>query len=227
MDNSSTVGTLSKAALILDAVEVGPQDLTDLVEMTGLPRATTHRLASSLLTLRLLGRDQQGRYVVGSRVAELAAAAGEDRLRTVALPTLRRLRDTTGESAQVYRRRGENRLCVASVEPATGLRDTVPEGAVLTMTAGSAAQILAAWSSEDFGFSARALASIRNRGWAQSVAEREPGVGSVSAPVRVGERVIAAVSISGPLDRLSRQPGRRFGHDVARAALAIEQDLQR
>lgn len=227
MDNGNTVGTLSKAALILDAVEVGPQDLADLVDMTGLPRATTYRLASSLLTLRLLSRDQQGRYVVGARVTELAAAAGQDRLRTVSLPTLRRLRDATGESAQVYRRRGDNRLCVASVEPATGLRDTVPEGAILTMTAGSAAQVLAAWSSEDFGFATRTLAAVRKRGWAESVAEREPGVGSVSAPVRVGERVIAAVSISGPLDRLSRQPGKRFGENVARAALAIEQDLQR
>lgn len=37
MDNTNTVGTLVKAALILDAVEVGPQDLADLVDMTGLP----------------------------------------------------------------------------------------------------------------------------------------------------------------------------------------------
>lgn len=227
MDNGNTVGTLSKAALILDAVELGPQDLADLVELTGLPRATAHRLASALLSLRLLERDDLGRYGVGPRVSELAAAAGQDRLRTVALPTLRRLRDETGESAQVYRRRGDSRLCVASVEPATGLRDTVPEGASLTMTAGSAAQVLAAWTDEDFGFSPRLLATIRRRGWAESAAEREPGVGSVSAPVRLGGRVIAAVSISGPLDRLTRQPGRRFGETLVAAAQTMEQDLQR
>ena len=158
---------------------------------------------------------------------ELAGAAGQDRLRTVALPTLRRLRDETGESAQVYRRRGDARLCVAAVEPRTGLRDTVPEGATLTMQAGSAAQVLAAWSDADFGFSERLLATVRRRGWAESVAEREAGVGSVSAPVFTGERVVAAVSISGPLDRLTRQPGKRFGEAVVGAAETIQADLGR
>ena len=48
----------------------------------------------------------------------------------------------------------------------------------------------------------RALAEVRRRGWAQSAAEREPGVASVSAPVRDAKGVvIAAVSVSGPIDR--------------------------
>jgi DNA-binding IclR family transcriptional regulator len=225
VDKGNTVGTLSKAALLLDAVELGPQDLSDLVRMTGLPRATCHRLAGALVDLRLLARDDLGRYAIGPRIAELHAAVGGDRLRTVSLPTLRRLRDATGESAQVYRRQGSQRLCVASVEPATGLRDTVPEGALLTMSAGSAAQVLAAWSDEDFGFPVRLLATIRRRGWAQSVGEREAGVGSVSAPIIMGGRVAAAVSISGPLDRISRQPGKRYGEGVVRAAENIGSDL--
>ena len=226
MDNGNTVGTLSKAALLLDALEVGPQDLGHLVEITGLPRATAHRLASALLALRFVARDQQGRYLIGPRITELAAATDQDRLRAAALPALRRLRDETGESAQVYRRQGDGRLCVASVEPATGLRDTVPEGAVLTMTAGSAAQVLAAWSDEGFGFSPRQLAWVRRQGWAESIGEREPGVGSVSAPVRSGDRAVAAVSISGPLGRLTRQPGKRFSRQVLQAAQAIEEALK-
>ena len=49
----------------------------------------------------------------------------------------------------------------------------------------------------------------RRRGWAQSVGEREPGVASVSAPVRgPGGKVVAAISISGPIERMGRQPGR-------------------
>ncbi len=226
MDNSNTVGTLAKAGAILDAVEVGPQDLADLVAMTGQPRATCHRLASSLVDLRLLAKDEQGRYTVGPRIAELSAAAGGDRLRTVALPRLRRLRDETGESAQVYRRQGRQRLCVASVEPATGLRDTVPEGALLTMSAGSAAQVLAAWSGTNAGFPDQVLAGVRRRGWADSVGERESGVASVSAPVWSGNRVVAAVSISGPIDRLSRRPGRRFAPAVLAAAQQVQRDLQ-
>ena len=225
MDKTNTVGTLVKAGAILDAVELGPQDLSDLAAITAIPRATCHRLASALVDLRLLTKDDIGRYLVGPRVSELHAAAGADRLRSVALPSLRRLRDTTGESAQIYRRQGQRRLCVASVEPATGLRDTVPEGALLTMAAGSAAQVLSAWSDTASEFSAQALAEVRRRGWAQSVAEREAGVASVSAPVWSGERVVAAVSISGPIDRMSRRPGTRFAAEVVDAAAQVQRDL--
>ncbi|MEM1334146.1 MAG: IclR family transcriptional regulator, partial [Actinomycetota bacterium] len=43
-------------------------------------------------------------------------------------------------------------------------------------------------------------------------------VASVSAPVIRGETIVGAVSISGPIERLSRHPGRRFGDAVRRAA---------
>ena len=225
MEKANTVGTLVKAGAILDALEVGPQDLNDLSVLTGQPRATCHRLASALVGLRRVDKDDSGRYTIGPRLHELSAASSGDRLRTVALPTLRRLRDDTGESAQIYRRKGNRRLCVASVEPATGLRDTVPEGAVLTMSAGSAAQVLAAWSDGPSAFDAKALNAVRNRGWADSVAERESGVASVSAPVLSGGRVIAAVSISGPIDRLTKRPGQRFGTRVRAAAAEVEREL--
>ena len=105
---------------------------------------------------------------------------------------LARLRDITGESAQLWRRQGEFRVCVAAAERPSGLRDTIPVGSQLTMRAGSAAQILLAWEDpekmhrglQNAAFSATALAGIRRRGWAQSVGEREQGVASVSAPVR-------------------------------------------
>ncbi len=225
MDNTNTVGTLAKAGAILDAVELGPQDLTEVVALTGLPRATCHRLAAALVDLRLLTRSD-GRYAIGPRIGELAAATTADRLRAVALPTLRRLRDETRESAQVYRRQGERRLCVASVEPPTGLRDTVPEGALLTMSAGSAAQVLTAWTQARSAFPTALLDDVRRQGWAQSVGEREAGVASVSAPVWSGERVVAAVSISGPIDRLSRQPGVVFGEQVVAAAGRVSEDLR-
>jgi DNA-binding IclR family transcriptional regulator len=58
------------------------------------------------------------------------------------------------------------------------------------------------------------------------VAERQPGVASVSAPVvDPGGRVVAAVSVSGPIDRTSRSPGRRYGAAVAEAARRISSSL--
>ena len=75
-------------------------------------------------------------------------------------------------------------------------------------------------------FTERTLADVRRRGWAQSAAEREPGVASVSAPVRDRDGVvIAAVSISGPIDRMGRRPGDRWAADLLAAAEALTQRL--
>src|SRR6478735_8850791 len=206
MDNGSGVGVLDKAALVLAALEAGPATLAGLVAGTGLARPTAHRLAVALEHHRLVARDMQGRFVLGPRLAELSAAAGEDRLLATAGPVL------------------------------AGLRDTIPVGSQLTMRAGSAAQVLLAWEDpermhrglQNAAFSAAALSGIRRRGWAQSVGEREQGVASVSAPVRSPSgKIIAAVSVSGPLERLSRQPGRMHAPAVLAAAERLSESLRR
>ncbi|MFZ1114454.1 MAG: helix-turn-helix domain-containing protein, partial [Propionibacteriaceae bacterium] len=176
MDNSSGVGVLDKAALVLSALETGPTTLAGLVAATGLARPTAHRLAVALEHHRLVSRDLQGRFVLGPRLGELASAAGEDRLLATAGPVLARLRDITGESAQMFRRQGDYRVCVATAERMSGLRDSVPIGTQLTMSAGSAAQVLLAWEEPErmqrglrgSRYSAVALAAVRRRGWAHS-----------------------------------------------------------
>ncbi|WP_020574791.1 IclR family transcriptional regulator [Actinopolymorpha alba] len=236
MDNSSGVGVLDKAALVLGALEAGPATLAGLVQVTGLARPTAHRLAVALEHHRLVARDMQGRFILGPRLGELAAAAGEDRLLAAAGPVLARLRDITGESAQLFRRQGDGRVCVAAAERPTGLRDSIPVGTQLTMQAGSAAQILLAWEEPErlhrglqgAKFTAATLAAVRRRGWAQSVGEREAGVASVSAGIRSPSgKVVAAVSVSGPLERLSRQPGRMHAPAVMAAAERLSEALRR
>ncbi len=236
MDNSSGVGVLDKAAVVLGALEAGPLTLAGLVQATSLARPTAHRLATALEYHRFVARDLRGRFTLGPRLAELATAAGEDRLLAAAGPILAALRDATGESCQLYRRQGEQRICVAAAERLTGLRDTVPVGAVLTMAAGSAAQVLLAWEEPErlhrglqgARFSATSLAGVRRRGWAQSIAERELGVASVSAPIRgAGNKVVAALSVSGPVERLGRAPGRLHAGAVVTAAARLTEALRR
>jgi DNA-binding IclR family transcriptional regulator len=222
--------------VVLGALEAGPSTLAQLVSATGLARPTAHRLAVALEHHRLVGRDMQGRFVLGPRLGELASAAGEDRLLASAGPVLAALRDHTGESAQLFRRQGDQRICVAAAEPPMGLRDSIPVGSSLTMLAGSAAQVLLAWEEPDrlhrglqgARFTATALSGVRRRGWAQTVSEREPGAASVSAPVRgPSSRVVAAISISGPIERISRQPGRLHAPAVTAAAAKLSEVLAR
>lgn len=226
VEHTSGVGVLDKSVVVLEAVASGATTLAALVEQTGLSRATVHRLAVALEVHRLLARDREGRWRLGSRLGELGGPAA-DALLERAAPVLARLRDSTGESAQLYRRQGDRRICVAAAERATGLRDTVPVGSSLPMTAGSAAQVLLAWAPEEAvvraaAFTPRTLSEVRRRGWAHSVAERESGVASVSAPIRTRDgRVVAAVSVSGPLERLTRSPGRLHAEAVCSAAAEL------
>src|SRR5256714_15675120 len=114
MNNSSGVGVMDKAAVVLSALEAGPTTLAGLVTATGLARPTAHRLAVALEHHRMVARDMQGRFILGPRLAELAASAGEDRLLATAGPGLTHLRDVTGESAQLYRRPGDIGICRAA-----------------------------------------------------------------------------------------------------------------
>jgi DNA-binding IclR family transcriptional regulator len=213
MDIVTGVGVLDKAAVVLRAVAARPCSLGELQQATALPRATAHRLAVALEAHGLLRRDDEGRFDLGVELVVLGRLAAErfpliERTR----PVLARLRDDTGESVQLFVREGDQRRCVVSLQSPHGLRWIVPDGALLPMGVGSAGRVLAGETGRD--------------GWVASVEEREPGVASVSAPVRDGAGVtVAAVSVSGPVERLTRRPGARFGPLVVAAASSAEHAL--
>ena len=209
MDSVSGVGVLDKAFAVVDALSAGPLPLSALVATTGLSRATVHRLAVALEVHSMVRRDEEGRFCLGPRLTGPSLAS-------LARPAMERLRDETGESVQLYVRRGDRRHCVASLESPHGLRTIVAVGASLPLDVGSAGRVL------------RGDAEVARRRWAQSVEEREPGVASVSAPVHDGRgEVVAAVSVSGPIGRTTRSPGRRYAASVVAAAEAVEAALAR
>jgi DNA-binding IclR family transcriptional regulator len=173
-----------------------------------------------------------------------AAALQEPSLRDVAHPALERLAAATGESAQLFVTSIDGRICVDAVESSSELRTFVPIGEELPLWAGSAGKIFLASmttdQAEDLVRRARPLTpatptgdrlrrqlvTARRRGWAASAGERQPGVGSVSAPVR-GPRgeTVAAVSISGPISRIRRVDAKRYAPAVVAAAREIEAAL--
>jgi DNA-binding IclR family transcriptional regulator len=201
----SGVGVLDKAMYLLDVVEyTQPVALPELVSRTGFPKTTVHRLAAALETHGFVRRDDQGRFVIGARFATGS-------LSQIAAPILRELTAETMESSQLYVRRGQYRLCIVSVESPLELRTTVPVGALLIIERGSAGKLL------------NGDREALRRGWAESVGERVPGIASVSAPVYDGSIVIAAVSISGPIERFGSSPGKRY----AKRLIAAAQNIQR
>lgn len=212
------VGVLDKAVDVLDALEQRPRSLAELVEAVGLPRATAHRLATALEAHGLVRRDGDGRFALGPRLLSLGRSAAEAwPLATASGPALVQLRDATAESVQLFVRDGDERVCIAALQSPHGLRTIVPLGARLPLGVGSAGRVL----SESTATSPPSPAPP----FVVSVEEREAGVASVSAPVYDAQgRVVAAVSVSGPIERTSRRPGDRYGDAVVAAARRMELD---
>lgn len=127
-------------------------------------------------------------------------------------PTVTALRDVTGESAQLWLPDGEWRVCLLSVEATHELRTIVDEGSRVAIDVGSGGRAL--------------QGEAGTAGWVATVGERADGVGSVSAGVLgPSGSVVAAVGISGPIDRLGDDPGARFGGDVVAAANELSEAL--
>jgi DNA-binding IclR family transcriptional regulator len=214
----SGVGVLDKAMIVIDALLVEPLSLAALSLASTMPRATAYRLAVALEAHGLVRRLDDGRFTLGLRLIGLGRAAATGfPLVVLARPVLERLRDETGESVQLYVVEGDQRRCVLSLQSLHGLRWIVSEGALLPMGRGSAGRALDGVIGSD--------------GWTESIEEREPGVCSVSAPIsildgaEVSTRIVAAISVSGPVERLTRTPGRRFGVIVAAAASELSAAL--
>jgi DNA-binding IclR family transcriptional regulator len=236
----TAVGTLDRAVDILDAVEAGARTYTDITRATGLSKPTAHRLIRALEQHGFLLQAGGAGYALGPRLLTLASSAMRELpLRDLAHPALERLAKVTGESAQLDVRDGDERVCVDAVESDSELRTIVVVGATLPLTKGSAGKVFLAKATdedrrrvlgglphEEAVRLARMVATTARRGWADSIGEREAGVASVSAPVldAVGG-IVAAVSVSGPANRIGAMRGRRYATAVKAAAHEVEAAL--
>ena len=210
MESVSSVGVLDKAIGVLHAIEHdGPQTLVDLQTTTGLPRATLHRLAVALERHGLLRRDQAGRFCLGLGLVALGNVAGETF--PIAAPgpaASRRAVPADRRERAALRPRGRAPRCAVSLPSPHGLRWMVGEGALLPLHLGSAGRVL-------IGRGRPPRLGRDGRG-----ARARRGVGE-RTDRRAVAGVLAAVSVGGPVERLTRQPGKRFGADVVAAAADI------
>lgn len=163
-----TAGAADRLLDILEFLESQdePQTLTQIVAGLSLPKASAHRL---LTTLRTRGYIEQERprsgYSLGLRVLRLAARARERLdLASVAQPFLKQLAEATGESCQLSVRSGSQALCVArAVSPEhPGVSLTGSVGSVFPLHAAAVGKVLLAYAppSERDLYLARQLTSF-------------------------------------------------------------------
>ncbi|MEV7136272.1 helix-turn-helix domain-containing protein [Arthrobacter sp. NPDC093128] len=210
-DTNGTNRTLERTAAILDAVARSASSASELSRRTGLSLSTAHRLALQMAEYGFLRRTESGNFRLGDRFVRSA-------LENAGLPALRELRDRTGETAQLWVRRGDERICLLSADSRHELRAILPPGSRLPLPQGSSGRLLAAEE--------EAMAELASTGWIESVGVRTPGLGSVSAPVTTDEGIIAAVCLAMPLARVAESPGRDFGKGVVEAARRIAEAIE-
>lgn len=112
---------------ILNTVTGSGQGMTfsEIVEATGLPKASVHRLLKELVAQSALTLDPESRrYQGGLLLARLGAAVtGDYDLRRIARPALQAIHDQTGHVATLGIRDGAKGVYLDKIEPTTfGLR---------------------------------------------------------------------------------------------------------
>lgn len=202
----------------------GAASISDLAADTGLPLPTIHRLVRSLVASGYVRQLPSRRYALGPGLIRLGASAGR-LLGDWALPLLQQLVDQVGESANMAVLEGDAVVYVAQVPSPHSMRMFTEVGRrVLPHCTGVGKALLSALPDEQVraivartGMPAQTertittpdaliaeLAAVRRRGFAVDDGEQEPGVRCVAAAVPSQLAGTAALSISGPSSRVTR-----------------------
>jgi len=217
----SSVRSVSRALALLTLFdeEMPTRTLRDLIASTELPKTTVLRLIQTLEQCGYLFTRPDGRYCLGPTLIRLSRSVEQVwRLPVAADATMEELRDQTKETINLYVLEGRSRVCVAQKQGLQNIRYVIPIGLSLPLWGGASAKILLADRDHKFvdevlragGKDERyrrwfvdELERVRDTGVAFSHGEREPAATSVAAPIRAGDRTIAALAVSGPTTRFT------------------------
>lgn len=248
--SDAVLTTVTNAARLLKQFRTREDSIgvSELARRLGLGKSGVHRLLVTLVAEGLLEQDPRtGGYRLGIVMFELGEAVRVHLdLHAAAGPVLAHLRDQTGESSQVGVLDGDEVVYVDRLESAHSLRLMYDTGRRVPSHCTSSGKVLLAHLPEPAREAVLArprrrltphtivdpdalrveLATVRARGWAEAVDEREIGVASLAAPVRdVHGDVVAAVSIGAPVARFGAVPRRRIVGALVEAGEAISRRL--
>lgn len=240
-----------KMARVLDCFSRSRKNLsvTEIVEMTGFPRTTIHRIVASLREIGMIDQDgRRGDYRLGLKMFYYGSAvmANLD-LNGHAHPHVLELHQITGEVVHLHMFDGSQMVCIEREEMGAERLTTLTtiEAAPIHCTGVGKAflafqtQELIDRIIEEEGLEKRTeftlstvealhddLARIRERGYSRDDEENEIGRRCVGAPIRDSRgRVFASISVSGPAERLplKRQDG--LAPTVMETARKISEEL--
>ncbi|MFN3613292.1 MAG: IclR family transcriptional regulator [Rubrimonas sp.] len=240
------VQSLTRALQVLRVIAAAPDGLIlrDVARSAGLPVSTAHRLLTTLESERFVrANPDTGLWSIGADA--FAVGQGFVRARDVAAlarPRLRALTSRWGETASLYLEAEGGLICAAQVESRQMVRAVTRVGGVVSLhcTAAGKAWLAASPSPDLSGLrydrrtprtltTEAALRSAvdltRHQGWALDDEELVEGVRCVAAAVLDEEgRPLAALSVSGPVSRVTPAAAAALGPAVAIAAAELSRD---
>jgi DNA-binding IclR family transcriptional regulator len=249
-DEETQVRTVARAVDLLLALQHGPTSLAKLSDHTGLTKPTAHRLLATLAHGQLVIQDPvSSDYMLGPGCFGIADAVlrGLGGLGILARPTLARLSADTQESVALHVSAGMQRICVEQVPSPQPVRYIARVGAANPLHTGSMGKVLLAFADPaelsallaklpltpvteatitDRAVLEAELALIRRKGYATSRGEQAAGVAAMSVPIFAPNgRIIAALSVLGPMERLPDEIMRRFRPMLIDAGREISDNL--
>jgi DNA-binding IclR family transcriptional regulator len=209
------IAAVERALRVLDAFlgEESPMTLAELARRSTLVKPTVLRALISLAQAGYVVRLSDGRYQLGAKLMRLGLIYQRSfKLEDHIVPVLRRLADTTGESASFFIRQADRRLCLFRIDSPQSVRDVVRVGDVMALDETSSSQVLKTFGEK--GARTEARFSIF-----ASSGIRDPQTASLSTPVfGDGGQLFGALTLSGPIHRFGAVETTRMTQQLQDAA---------
>jgi len=241
------VGSVARALALLDALAESEAGLgvNELARRIGVNASTASRLLRTLQDGGVVERpDGSGPYRLGLKLVALSdRVLAQLDVRQRARPLLARLVVQTGETATLSVPGGGEAITVDFVPSASSVvsmarvgRPSIPHatavGKVMLAFAPAGAPppaVLTAFTERtitDRVALAAELETVRERGWAEAVGEREPDLGALAAPVfGRGHELAAILGVQGPASRLPAATRRILREPLIAAAAELSRSL--
>ncbi len=227
----------------------GDCGVSEIARELDLSKAVVHRILATLVARGFVAVDSETRrYRLGHGALILGLAALSDmEPHRVARPHMERLARETGETSTFSVRQRDLRVYVDQVLSRQEVRMSIQIGDAFPLYAGSSSKAILAALGEseirdyldrhelavltsstiiDRDLLEADLEEIRHRGYAVSAGERQPGAGSVAAPVfEANGTVYGSLSICGPEQRFGPDEIESHGHAVAMGAAMVSREL--
>jgi len=248
---SAPVGVIGKVLRILELLNYSPDglQLREIAARTEINKSTAHRFLSHLAAEGYLFRDDAGTYMLGARLARLGTGVGfQAMLCRVCRPILESLRSVTAETVNLAVLDGDQIVYLDVLESQNTFRLASPVGMrrpALCTSLGKAMianledsrqieEILV--SIQTAPFRARKVSRISKlrkelkqickRGCSLDDEESVIGARCVGAAVfGADDRVVAGISVSAPVVRMTRERLPFFSAEVCKAAWEISRRL--